>query len=96
MLRNSQFLGARGDLDKDARVVLGVPVSTALVQGTEAHRLRLGVGTRFGPDGTLERYLRLPYSFREDDLADAVTRLAAARADIDAEWRPAPDRHPDA
>lgn len=75
-------------------VDLGAPLSTALVQGAEAHRLRLAAGPRFGPDGTLERYLRLPYTLPEDDLVDAVTRLVAVRADLDAGWRPGPDRHP--
>ena len=75
-------------------VDLGDPLSTALVQGAETHRLRLVAGPRFGPDGTLERYLRLPYTLPEDDLADAVSRLVAVRADLDTGWRPAPDRLP--
>ncbi|MHB1487554.1 MAG: MocR-like transcription factor YczR [Acidimicrobiales bacterium] len=75
-------------------VDLAAPISTALVQGAEAHRLRLAAGRRFGPEGTLERYLRLPYTLPEDDLADAVNRLVAVRADLDAGWLPAPHRAP--
>ncbi len=75
-------------------VDLGAPASSALVHAAEAHRLRLAAGPRFGPSGTLERYLRLPYTLDAEDLVEAVRRLRAARADLDAGWRTGPDRGP--
>ena len=69
-------------------VDLGAPVSTALTQAAEGHRLRLAAGPRFGPNGTLERYLRLPYVLGEEELVEAVRRLEAAKADVDAGWMP--------
>jgi DNA-binding transcriptional MocR family regulator len=61
---------------------LDSPISSALVRA--AHRLgvRLAPGPRFGLDGTLERFLRLPFTLPECDLAEAVHRLAAARLDL--------------
>ena len=67
-------------------VDLGAPVSTALAQAAEGHRLRLAAGPRFGPNGTLESYLRLPYTLVEEELLEAVRRLEAAKADLDAGW----------
>jgi hypothetical protein len=52
------------------------------VHAAERHRLRLVPGLRFGPGGNLERYLRLPFSLPGPDLAEAVTRLAAAHASL--------------
>ena len=75
-------------------VDLGAPVSSALTQAAEGHRLRLAAGPRFGPSGTLDRYLRLPYALGEEDLVEAVSRLAAARADVEAGWRTGPARVP--
>ena len=40
------------------------PVSTALAQAALAHGVRLAPGPRFGVDGTLERYVRLPFTLR--------------------------------
>jgi bifunctional pyridoxal-dependent enzyme with beta-cystathionase and maltose regulon repressor activities len=45
--------------------------------------VRLAPGPRFGVDGTLERFLRLPFTLPESDLADAVKRIAAARRDLE-------------
>ena len=39
-------------------------------------------GPRFGLDGTLERFLRLPFTLPAADLVEAVRRLAAARYDL--------------
>jgi DNA-binding transcriptional MocR family regulator len=69
-------------------VDLGAPVSTALAQAAEGHRLRLAAGPRFGPNGTLERNLRLPYILGEEDMVEAVRRLEAAKADLEAGWTP--------
>lgn len=62
-------------------VRLDAPMSTALADAGERHGLRLAAGPRFGLDGTLERFLRIPYTLAPDDLIEAVRRLAAARAD---------------
>ena len=45
--------------------------------------MRVAPGPRFGVDGTMERFLRLPFTLPEADLVEAVRRLAAARADLD-------------
>jgi aspartate/methionine/tyrosine aminotransferase len=45
--------------------------------------VRVAPGPRFGADGTMERFMRLPYTLPEADLVEAVRRLAAARADLD-------------
>lgn len=63
-------------------VTLDAPVSTALAAGAEQHGLRLAAGPRFGLDGTLERYLRIPFVLPPEDLQEAVRRLAALRSDI--------------
>ncbi|MCP2328003.1 DNA-binding transcriptional MocR family regulator [Hamadaea flava] len=67
---------------------LDAPVSSALARAAESHGVRLAPGPRFGVDGTLERFLRLPFTLPEQDLVDAVDRIAAARFDLDR----APDR----
>ena len=59
-------------------VRLPAPMSSAL----SAAASRLGVdippGPRFGVDGTLERYIRVPYTLPEDQLPYAVELLAQA------------------
>jgi DNA-binding transcriptional MocR family regulator len=62
---------------------LDAPVSTALANAVEPAGVRLAPGPRFGVDGTMERFIRLPYTLPEADLVEAVRRLAAARADLD-------------
>ena len=61
---------------------LPAPMSSAL----SAAASRLGVdippGPRFGVDGTLERYIRVPYTLPEDQLTEGVTLLARAWAQI--------------
>jgi DNA-binding transcriptional MocR family regulator len=61
---------------------LEAPVSSALVHEAERHLLRLVPGPRFGAGGSLEQYLRLPFSLPGPDLAEAVTRLATAQAGL--------------
>jgi bifunctional pyridoxal-dependent enzyme with beta-cystathionase and maltose regulon repressor activities len=39
-------------------------------------------GPRFGIDGTLERFLRLPFVLPPATLREAVTRLAQAAEDV--------------
>ena len=39
---------------------------------------RPAAGPRFGVDGTLERFIRVPYTLPEDQLAEAMELLARA------------------
>ncbi|HET8659232.1 MAG TPA: PLP-dependent aminotransferase family protein, partial [Micromonosporaceae bacterium] len=64
-------------------VELDAPVSSALARAVEDLGVRLAPGPRFGLDGTLERFLRLPFTLPEADLVEAVHRIAAARHDLD-------------
>jgi DNA-binding transcriptional MocR family regulator len=58
------------------------PISSALARAAEAFGVRLAPGPRFGVDGTLERFLRLPFTLPPDELVEAVSRIAAARDDM--------------
>jgi DNA-binding transcriptional MocR family regulator len=64
-------------------VELDAPVSTALARAVVELGVRLVPGPRFGADGTMERFLRLPFTLPAADLVEAVHRIAAARTDID-------------
>ncbi|WDZ84312.1 PLP-dependent aminotransferase family protein [Micromonospora cathayae] len=59
------------------------PVSSALARAAEEVGVRLAPGPRFGLDGTLERFLRLPFTLPVADLVEAVQRIAAVRYDLD-------------
>ncbi|MEP7055622.1 MAG: PLP-dependent aminotransferase family protein [Actinomycetota bacterium] len=65
-------------------VELSVPMSTSLAQAASTVGVRLIPGPRFAADGTLERYVRLPFALPEAQLVDAVQRLARARDDVHA------------
>jgi DNA-binding transcriptional MocR family regulator len=54
---------------------LGAPVSTALTLLARSVGVSIVPGSRFGVDGTLERFLRLPYTHSPEALTDAVLRL---------------------
>jgi DNA-binding transcriptional MocR family regulator len=69
-------------------VELDGPVSSALSRAAEEVGVRLAPGPRFGVDGTLERFVRLPFTLPAADLEDAVKRLAAVRYDLDRTRRP--------
>lgn len=62
---------------------LDAPVASALARTAEELGVRVAPGPRFGVDGTMERFLRLPYTLPAADLVEAVHRLAAARHDLD-------------
>jgi DNA-binding transcriptional MocR family regulator len=62
---------------------LDAPVASALARTAEELGVRVAPGPRFGVDGTMERFLRLPYTLPSADLVEAVHRLAAARHDLD-------------
>ena len=64
-------------------VELDAPISGALSRAAQSYGVRLAAGPRFGMDGTMERYLRLPYTLPAGQLTDAVKRIAAARGDLD-------------
>lgn len=65
------------------------PISSALARAAEEVAVRLAPGPRFGLDGTLERFLRLPFTLPADDLIEAVRRIASVRHDLDRSSRPA-------
>jgi DNA-binding transcriptional MocR family regulator len=65
------------------------PISSALARAAEDVGVRLAPGPRFGLDGTLERFLRLPFTLAADDLTEAVRRIASVRHDLDRASRPA-------
>jgi DNA-binding transcriptional MocR family regulator len=64
------------------------PISSALSRAAEDVGVRLAPGPRFGLDGTLERFLRLPFTLPADDLTEAVRRIASVRHDLDHAARP--------
>lgn len=59
------------------------PVSSALARAVESMGVRIAPGPRFGLDGTLERFLRLPFTQPIPELVEGVRRIAAARYDLD-------------
>jgi DNA-binding transcriptional MocR family regulator len=62
---------------------LDAPVSSPLCRAVESYGVRLAPGPRFGVDGTLERFVRLPFTLPERDLVEAVDRIAQARHELD-------------
>ena len=59
-------------------VRLPAPMSTALSAAASRLGLDLPAGPRFGVDGTLERFVRVPYALPEKQLTEAVELLARA------------------
>lgn len=59
-------------------VRLPVPMSSALSAAASRMGLEIPPGPRFGVDGSLERYIRLPYTLPDDQLTEAVEVLARA------------------
>jgi DNA-binding transcriptional MocR family regulator len=64
-------------------VELDAPVASALARAAEDVGVRLTAGPQFGVDGTMERFVRLPYTLPEPDLVEVVRRLVKARAAVD-------------
>jgi DNA-binding transcriptional MocR family regulator len=64
-------------------VELDAPISSPLARAVESFGVRLAPGPRFGVDGTMERFVRLPFTLPEADLVEAVDRIAQARAELD-------------
>jgi DNA-binding transcriptional MocR family regulator len=59
------------------------PVSTDLTAAAGRHGVRLVPGPAFGVDGTLERFVRLPFTLPPETLRAAAARLADAYATVD-------------
>ncbi|HZA10597.1 PLP-dependent aminotransferase family protein [Mycobacterium sp.] len=59
-------------------VALPAPMSSALSASASRLGLDVPAGPRFGVDGTLERFLRIPYTLPEEQLREAVDLLARA------------------
>ena len=59
-------------------VQLPAPMSTALSAAASRLGLDLPAGPRFGVDGTLERFIRVPYALPEPQLEAAVDLMARA------------------
>lgn len=62
---------------------LDAPLSTPLTLLAAQAGVVVVPGSRFGVDGTLERFLRLPYSLPADRLDEAVRRLAGVWVQLD-------------
>lgn len=56
------------------------PVSGLVADLGEAHGVRLAAGNRFSADGTLGRFLRIPFVLDTTEVDDTVQRIAAAYA----------------
>jgi DNA-binding transcriptional MocR family regulator len=63
-------------------VELDAPMSTALARAAEQFGVRLAPGPMFGVDGTLERFMRLPFTLAPDVVTEAVRRIAKAYGDV--------------
>jgi DNA-binding transcriptional MocR family regulator len=59
-------------------VQLPSPMSSALSAAASRLGMDLPPGPRFGVDGSLERFVRIPYTLPEDQLGEAVELLARA------------------
>jgi DNA-binding transcriptional MocR family regulator len=59
-------------------VRLPAPMSSALSAAASRLGLEVPPGPRFGVDGTLERFVRIPYTLPEEQLGEAVELLARA------------------
>lgn len=57
---------------------IGEPVSSRLAVAAEQHGVRVAPGARFSVHGSLERWIRVPYTLPGDQLVEAIRRLAAA------------------
>jgi DNA-binding transcriptional MocR family regulator len=58
-------------------VALPGPFASELARIAPTVGVRIVPGPRFGPDGTMESYLRLPFTEHPDKLVAGVRRLAA-------------------
>ncbi|WP_167137785.1 PLP-dependent aminotransferase family protein [Diaminobutyricimonas sp. TR449] len=61
---------------------LGEPVSSQLALAARNEGLVIAAGPRFGLDGAFERFLRIPFSYSDDELERGVTMLERAWAQV--------------
>jgi len=59
-------------------VRLPAPMSSALSAAASRMGLEIPPGPRFGVDGTLERFIRVPYTLPDDQLVESIALLARA------------------
>ncbi|PQD98574.1 GntR family transcriptional regulator [Mycobacterium sp. EPG1] len=59
-------------------VRLPAPMSSALSAAASRMGLEIPPGPRFGVDGTLERFIRVPFTLPDDQLVEAIELLARA------------------
>jgi DNA-binding transcriptional MocR family regulator len=71
-------------------VRLPAPMSTALSAAASRLGLDLPAGPRFGVDGTLERFVRVPYALPEEQLTEAVELLGRAWHSVTGSTAPEP------
>jgi DNA-binding transcriptional MocR family regulator len=62
---------------------LPAPLSTPLTMLAAQAGVVVVPGSRFGVDGTLERFLRLPFALPAERLVEAVRRIAGVWAQLD-------------
>lgn len=66
------------------------PYAAALARLAAGVGVRIVPGPRFGPDGTMESYIRLPFTAPPEQLAEAVRRLAGVDEQAAATTRSVP------
>jgi DNA-binding transcriptional MocR family regulator len=71
-------------------VRLPAPMSSALSAAASRMGLEIPPGPRFGVDGTLERFIRVPYTLPDDQLTAAVQLLAQAWRSVTGATGPEP------
>jgi DNA-binding transcriptional MocR family regulator len=71
-------------------VRLPAPMSTALSAAASRMGLEIPPGPRFGVDGTLERFIRVPYTLPDDQLGEAIELLARAWHSVTGATTPEP------
>lgn len=71
-------------------VRLPAPMSSALSAAASRMGLEIPPGPRFGVDGTLERFIRVPYTLPDDQLSEAVELLALAWRSVTGTGAPEP------
>jgi DNA-binding transcriptional MocR family regulator len=71
-------------------VRLPAPMSSALSAAASRMGLEIPPGPRFGVDGTLERFIRVPYSLPDEQLTEAIALLARAWRSVTGSASPEP------
>ena len=71
-------------------VRLPAPMSSALSAAASRMGLEIPPGPRFGVDGTLERFIRVPYALPDEQLTEAVVLLARAWRSVSGSTGPEP------